>query len=44
MTSPFFPPAHEKDWLGADAMYLRIKNLGSVGVRWSDGWRGVVES
>lgn len=33
MTSLFFPPAHEKDWLGADAMYFRIKNLGSVGVR-----------
>lgn len=25
ISSHFFPPAHEKDWLGADTMYLRIK-------------------
>lgn len=33
MTSPFFSHTHKKDWLGADAMYFCIKNLGSVGVR-----------
>lgn len=44
MTSLLFSHTHEKDWLGADAMYFRIKKPWKCRCALSDRWRGVVES
>lgn len=44
MTSPFSPPVLGRESLGADAPDLRIKNLGSVGVRCLINGEAFVES